>query len=196
MSSTTSTARSLTELDTAELVRACVTGVQPAWRALVERHSALVWKIARSHRLSPADCEEVFQLTWLSVYQHLGKLREPQRFADWLTTCARRESLKQLARSSRYLPVGDSTQFDREDASAEPGDAPDRALLAAERRAEVQAALRRLPPRDQALLTLLTAEPAPGYDEISRVLGVARGSIGPLRGRALRRLAEELGETR
>jgi RNA polymerase sigma factor (sigma-70 family) len=195
MSASTSTALPLTELDTAELVRSCVTGVQPAWRTLVERHSALVWKIARSHRLSPADCEEVFQLTWLSVYQHLGKLREQQRFAVWLTTCARRESLKQLTRSSRYLPVGDSTQFDRE-VPAEPADAPDRALLAAERRTEVQAALRRLPPRDQALLTLLAADPAPGYDEISRTLGVARGSIGPLRGRALRRLAEELGETR
>jgi RNA polymerase sigma factor (sigma-70 family) len=194
MSSPASTARPLTELDTPELVRACVTGVEPAWHALVERYSALVWKITRSHRLSQADCEEVFQLTWLSVYQHLGKLREPQRFADWLTTCARRESLKQLTRTSRYLPVGDSTQFDRE-ASAEPGDAPDHALLAAERRAEVLAALRRLPPRDQALFSLLSADPTPGYDEISRILGVARGSIGPLRGRALRRLAEELGET-
>ncbi|MFF0294320.1 RNA polymerase sigma factor [Kitasatospora sp. NPDC004614] len=184
------------DLGTAELVRDCLAGAQPAWRALVERYSALVWKIARSHRLSSADCEEVYQLTWLRVYQHLANLREPHRFPDWLTTCARRESLKQVSRTGRYLPIGDSTEFERGAAAADQSEAPDHALLLDERRTEVLTALRRLPARDQALLTLLSADPAPGYDEISRVLGVARGSVGPLRGRALRRLAEELEAAR
>ncbi|MFI6689967.1 RNA polymerase sigma factor [Streptomyces sp. NPDC050485] len=180
--------------DTATLVRRCLEGAQPAWRALVERYSPLVWKIARSHRLGNQDCEEVYQLTWLRAYQHLAKVREPHRFADWLTTCARRESLKQLAREGRYLPIGDSAKFERQ--STEPGDAPDHHVLRHERRAEVHTALRRLPSRDQALLALISADPAPGYDEISRTLGVARGSVGPLRGRALRRLAEELASLR
>ncbi len=50
------------------------------------------------------------------------------------------------------------------------------------------AAFRKLPPRDQALLGVLMADPAPSYDEASRILGVPIGSIGPMRQRALARL--------
>ncbi|MCI3240102.1 RNA polymerase sigma factor [Streptomyces spinosisporus] len=172
----------------AELVAGCLAGSQRAWAALVERYSPLVWTVARSHRLSPADCEEVYQLTWLRVYQSMARLHSPHRFAAWITTCARRESLKQCRSTGRYVPVGDGSFFDR----PATGNGPETAVLSGERRSEVLAALSQLPSRDRALLTLLSADPAPGYDEVSRTLGIARGSVGPLRGRALRRLAERL----
>ncbi|MCX5142757.1 RNA polymerase sigma factor [Streptomyces sp. NBC_00338] len=171
------------------LVAACLSGSQTAWAALVERYAPLVWTVARSHRLSSADCEEVFQLTWLRVYQSLPGMHTPERFPAWLTTCARRESLKQYERSGRYVPVGDAGSLERP-VAAQPG--PEDALLARERDAEVLVALAELPDRDQRLLALLSADPAPGYDEVSRRLGIARGSVGPLRGRALHRLAEQL----
>ncbi|MCN9244844.1 sigma-70 family RNA polymerase sigma factor [Streptomyces sp. RY43-2] len=172
-----------------DLIAHCLSGSQEAWSALVERYAPLVWTVARSHRLSTPDCEEVFQLTWLRVYRSLPRLHTPERFPAWLTTCARRESLKQLERSGRYVPVGGAGTLDRPTA-AEPG--PEEHLLVRERRAHVHAALARLPDRDRRLLTLLSADPAPGYDEVSRRLGIARGSVGPLRGRALRRLAEQM----
>ncbi|MEV7730378.1 sigma-70 family RNA polymerase sigma factor [Streptomyces sp. NPDC087917] len=172
-----------------ELVSACLSGSQQAWAALVERYAPVVWTVARSHRLSQADCEEVFQLTWLRVYQSLPKMHTPERFPAWLTTCARRESLKQYERSGKYVPVGDTGSLERP-AAAHPG--PEDALLSRERSAEVLSALAELPERDQQLLALLSADPAPGYDEVSRRLGIARGSVGPLRGRALRRLGEQL----
>ncbi|MFE7168812.1 RNA polymerase sigma factor [Streptomyces sp. NPDC057616] len=172
-----------------ELIALCRTGSQDAWSALVARYAPLVWTVARSHRLSDADCEEVFQLTWLRVYRSLPRLHTPERFPAWLTTCARRESLKQYERSGRYVPVGDGGTLDRPTA-AQPG--PEEGLLVRERGAEVLAALARLPDRDRQLLALLSADPSPGYDEVARRLGIARGSVGPLRGRALRRLAEQL----
>ncbi|MEU1913412.1 RNA polymerase sigma factor [Streptomyces massasporeus] len=172
----------------AELVADCLAGSQRAWAALVEQYSPLVWTVARSHRLDPADCEEVYQLTWLRVYQSLARLHSPHRFPAWITTCARRESLRQYQRAARYVPVGDGSVLDRPD--AEHG--PEGALLSRERRSEVLVALSGLPARDRALLSLLSADPAPGYDEVSRRLGIARGSVGPLRARALRRLAEGL----
>ncbi|MGI5403144.1 RNA polymerase sigma factor [Streptomyces sp. CA-135486] len=171
------------------LVTACLAGEPDAWDALVERYSPRVWLIARSHRLSAQDCEEVYQLTWLRTCQNLHKLYARDRFPAWLTTCARRESLKQLARSGRYVPVGDGGVLDRPTA-VEGG--PEDAVLTHERRTEVVRALRELPSRDRELLTLLSADPAPSYDEVSRRLGIARGSVGPLRGRALRRLEEQL----
>jgi RNA polymerase sigma factor (sigma-70 family) len=175
-------------LSDAELVADCLSGSQRAWAALVERHSSLVWTVARSHRLSPADCEEVYQLTWLCVYRSLARLHSPHRIPAWITTCARRESIRQYRRTGRCIPVGDGSFFDR----PATGNGPESTVLFGERRSEVLAALSQLPSRDRALLTLLSADPAPGYDEVSRTLGIARGSVGPLRGRALRRLAERL----
>lgn len=172
----------------AELVADCLAGSQRAWTALVEQYSPLVWTVARSHRLRPADCEEVYQLTWLRVHQSLARLHSPHRFPAWITTCARRESLKQCQKSGRYVPVGDGSAFDRP--AADHG--PESALLSRERRSEILLALSELPARDRALLALLSADPAPGYDDVSRRLGIARGSVGPLRGRALRRLADRL----
>ena len=94
------------------LVAACVAGDQQAWHTLVERLSPLVWTIARSHRLSPADCQDVYQLTWMRAVQHLHKLRSPDRLAAWLTTTARRECLRQIELSRRHVPVGDSALLD------------------------------------------------------------------------------------
>jgi len=44
------------------------------------------------------------------------------------------------------------------------------------------------------LLGVLMVDPAPSYDEVSRELGLPRGSIGPLRRRALTRLRALLPE--
>ena len=52
----------------------------------------------------------------------------------------------------------------------------------------MQRALDQLPPRWRALLVLLAMDPAPSYEEISQRLSMPVGSIGPTRGRALRRL--------
>ena len=45
-----------------------------------------------------------------------------------------------------------------------------------------------LPERDRQLLTLLIKDPAPSYAEISELLKIPIGSIGPKRARALDRL--------
>jgi DNA-directed RNA polymerase specialized sigma24 family protein len=50
----------------------------------------------------------------------------------------------------------------------------------------------RLPARDQRLLRMLVADPQPSYEEIGTALAMPIGSIGPTRGRALRRLRREL----
>jgi hypothetical protein len=56
----------------------------------------------------------------------------------------------------------------------------------------VAAALRRLPTRDQTLLTLLMDSPSPSYSQLSAELSMAVGSIGPSRARSLGRLRREL----
>ncbi|MGW7467889.1 RNA polymerase sigma factor, partial [Streptomyces xantholiticus] len=56
------------------LVDECLAGSQESWNRIVDRYTPLIWAIARGHRLSEADCEDVCQITWMRVIQHLGKL--------------------------------------------------------------------------------------------------------------------------
>jgi RNA polymerase sigma factor (sigma-70 family) len=167
--------------DVAALVRAAAAGDQGAWYALVERFSALPWAVCRSCRLSASDAADVNQVVWLRLIEHLDRLRQPERLAGWLVTVTRRECLRVL------------TQRARESGSVVPelvdqGDGGEARLLAAERAVAVRVALQRIPPRCQALLRLLVADPGASYEDVSQALGMPLGSIGPTRLRCLEQL--------
>ncbi|ATW52894.1 RNA polymerase subunit sigma [Streptomyces peucetius subsp. caesius ATCC 27952] len=172
-----------------ELVDDCIAGNQDGWNRIVERYTPLIWAIARGHRLSTADCEDVSQTTWMRVIQHLGKLRDPEKLSQWIAVSARRESLKHIEKSGRSVPVGDSPAFDRPEPSE---NHPEEAALAKERDNEVLLAYCALSSKCQALLGLLVTDPPMSYDEISATLGMPRGSLGPIRSRCLAHLGKLL----
>ena len=169
----------------AAIVAAAARGDQAAWNQLVERHSSLLWAIARAHRLSRSDAADVVQTTWLRLVEHLPEIRNPEGVGAWLATTARRESVRAARRGVRCEP---SDRIEEPDEAA----GPDGRLLAEERDAAVARAFRRLPARDRMLLRLLTLDPAPSYEEIGAALDMPVGSIGPTRGRALERLRRAL----
>ncbi|MGA5817708.1 RNA polymerase sigma factor [Kitasatospora sp. NPDC094028] len=172
-----------------ELVDDCIAGNQDSWSRIVERYTPLIWAIARGHRLSTADCEDVSQTTWMRVIQHLGKLRDPEKLSQWIAVSARRESLKHIEKSGRTSPVGDSPVFDQSEPTE---NHPEEIALAKERDNEVLLAYCALSPKCQALLGLLVTDPPMSYDEISATLGMPRGSLGPIRSRCLAHLAKLL----
>ena len=172
---------------TPNIVEAAVRGDQRAWNALVDRYTNLLWAVARAHRLESGDAADVVQNSWLRLIEHLATIRNPEGIGAWLSTTARRECLRVLRRSARCQP---SDTVDELIESQSP--AIDARLLRDDRAAELVAALDRLPARDRALLRMLSADPAPSYEEIGAALGMPIGSIGPTRGRALARLRREL----
>ena len=56
---------------TDELVVRARGGDGDAWARLVERHSGLLWSIARSHGLNDADSGDVVQTTWLRLVERI-----------------------------------------------------------------------------------------------------------------------------
>jgi DNA-directed RNA polymerase specialized sigma24 family protein len=66
----------------------------------------------------------------------------------------------------------------------------DELLLAAERRQALLDGLGELTPQQRELLVMLTADPPYAYAEISRILGIPIGSIGPTRSRVLDKLRD------
>lgn len=177
------------------LVRSAVDGDAAAWKALVEGMSPLVWSVVRAHRLSDADGHEVYQTTWFRFAQHLGRLREPDKAGSWLASTARHECLKVLRGLTRLTLTDDPQVLDR--ASEER--TPEQTLIDAEEEADQAERIRRLwqefealGERCRQLLRVLIASPPPSYLEVSAALGIAVGSIGPLRQRCLRRLRARL----
>jgi RNA polymerase sigma factor (sigma-70 family) len=177
------------------LVRAAVDGDAAAWKALVEGLSPLVWSVVRAHRLSDADGHEVYQTVWFRFAQHLGRIREPDKAGSWLASTARNECLKVIRGLTRLLPTDDPQVLDRisEDRT------PEQSLIDAEDQADEAERIRllwqefeELGDRCRQLLRVLMASPPPSYVEVSVALGIAVGSIGPLRQRCLRRLRARL----
>jgi RNA polymerase sigma factor (sigma-70 family) len=176
------------ERDTAALVEAAAAGEAQAWQELIDRYAVLIRSVCRSHRLSDADREDVTQMTWLRAVEHIGRLRDPERFGAWLATTARRECLRVLQGRKRVVPTCDEVRNPLFAAHVD----EDEIAVAAERRVAVRQALTTLPAKQRTLLRLLHSDREPSYDDISARLGMPIGSIGPTRGRALERLRKEI----
>ncbi|MEV7323327.1 sigma-70 family RNA polymerase sigma factor [Streptomyces sp. NPDC093970] len=177
------------------LVQSAVDGDAAAWKALVEGLSPLVWSVVRAHRLSDADGHEVYQTVWFRFAQHLGRIREPDKAGSWLASTARNECLKVIRGLTRLLPTDDPQVLDR----VSDDRTPEQSLIDAEDRADEAERIRllwqefeELGERCRQLLRVLMASPPPSYVEVSGALGIAVGSIGPLRQRCLRRLRARL----
>jgi RNA polymerase sigma factor (sigma-70 family) len=170
------------EVSIDRLVDAAKRGDHRAWDALVARYGGMVWAVARAHRLCDADAADASQATWLKLLEHVGSLKDPAALGGWLATTARRECLRILRNAARVDPLADAPE------TADGGPGLDARLLAGERDAHLWRAFEALGPRDQALLRMLAADPAPSYVEIGAALDMPIGSIGPTRARALARL--------
>lgn len=172
-----------------DLVTCARNGEKRAWDALVERYAPLTWSICRQYRLDDADAEDVGQVVWLKLVEHLDQLRDPAALPGWLATTARRECVRMLRAAGRP-PAGDQV-LDVENIPDVQTVTAEQELLAAERHAALREALTRLPPGCQELLALLMADPPVPYAEISARLGISIGSIGPNRSRCLDRLRRD-----
>lgn len=171
-----------------EIVRRAADGDQDAWNELIRKYSSLLWWTARGFRLSDEQAADVVQVTWLRLLENIGRIRDPERLSAWLLTTARRRCIDELNAAARERPLDDH-YLDL----ASDEDGPEECALRNEPRQAVRTALGRLPESQQRMLLLLVASPQLSYQEISTRLGIPIGSIGPSRGRALRRLHVELG---
>lgn len=158
-------------------------GDDDAWRELVDRHAGLVWSIIRTFAIGPDAQDDVFQTVWLRLAESLATIREPERLAAWLARVARNEAVAVYRSRRRVVP------------SEEPGAGmvrtlpdPSEGLTRSEEHLAVKRGLAAIGRKCQRLLTLLVATPELSYAEVSELLEIPVGSIGPRRARCLRAL--------
>jgi len=77
------------EKSDAELVEACRRGVETAWNALVERYQRLIITIPRRAGLSEEQAADVFQEVFLTLFEKLNEIEQPERIRSWMVTTAK-----------------------------------------------------------------------------------------------------------
>jgi RNA polymerase sigma factor (sigma-70 family) len=180
----------------AALVGRARAGDEGAWAELVRRYDPLLTKITCSYRLNADDAEDVRQMVWTRLFEHIHELREPRALPGWISTTAARTCLRVIQQRRRSVPVdtSDSQVMDRVKIAAtwsgDESPAVDDDLVRTERRHAVRRGLAELTTSQRQLLLLLAADPPVPYAQISRQVGMPVGSIGPTRARLLRKLRD------
>jgi RNA polymerase sigma factor (sigma-70 family) len=161
-------------------------GDATTWSSTVRQFEGLLRSAARVVLRSDADVDEAVQRTWVLLFRHADRINDPKALPGWLSTTARREALAILRGQQRAIPsedVADRVAPDDTDVAT--------ALMDDELRRALDQAVETLPRSQRLIVQALLREPE-SYDALSAELGIPRGSLGPLRGRAVRALRAQL----
>jgi len=173
---------------TSELVHDAAKGDERAWTELVKRFGPMVERIARRTGLNIVDAADVQQATWIQLMRRINQLRDPDRIGAWLATTARRESQRVAVARNRAVLSSDPLT----DASVVPDDSTvEKAVLGSHYEPRLESALARLPTSQRQIILSLTSGEGLSYEEVADFLGLAVGSIGPMRFRGLQALRRD-----
>jgi len=179
------------EWSNTRLVQECLEGNEAAWNALVDRFKNLIYSIPVKYGAPPQDAADIFQAVCLDLFNELPKLRDAEALAAWLI---RITSHKCYHWKQSQRPGSDADERELESHADAGPIAPD-VLAEVEREEMVRESLHQLTPRCRRMIELLFFEQPPiPYEEVARRLNLARGSIGFIRGRCLKRLKKILEE--
>ena len=158
------------------------------------RHQRRAVRIAFHYLRDAADADEAVQDAFVKSYLHLGTFREDLPFEVWFTRilingCLDR--LKARRRRERWMaptPV-DAMGNERDPADYLPsrGPSPEDQLLSGERRAQLDAALAKLPERQRLIFTLSHFD-GQSSREVSAMTGLNESTVRVHLFRAIRRL--------
>jgi len=155
-------------LDDVELVARARRGDEHAYEELVLRYSDIAFRTAYVATGSTADAEEAALEGFVKAHRALSRFREGAPFRPWLLRIVGNEARNQRRAAGRR--EGLELKVARADRAGDAAPSPEAAVLAAERRAELLAALNRLDPDFRQvvacryLLELNVAETAAALD--------------------------------
>ena len=181
-------------VDDRSLVARASRGDVEAFTKLVRTHSSLVYRVAL-RILGSEYAQDASQEVWVRVWKNMSGFRGESAFSTWLYRIALNTCLSVRQRESRRQ----EREYGGEEMPylAEPprGEAdPEAAVLRAERKREIEAALLRVRAEHRAALILRHMEGL-SYAEIAEVLevpdGTAKGWVSRGRAAILMALAEE-----
>ena len=180
----------------AELLQACRRGEETAWNDLVDRYQRLISTIPRRAGLSEEQAADVFQEVFLTLFEKLDEIEQPDRLRSWLVTTAKFKTWRVYKgekisfQSFDFEEIGGvESAFDVRDESP----LPDAVLVEIEQQHLIRTAIDSLDERSRKIITMLyLRHPAASYAQVAAAIGVSETSISPLRARSLEKLVKLL----
>ena len=175
------------------LVARASRGDVDSFTKLVRANSSLVYRVSL-RMLGSDDAQDASQEVWIRVWRNIRGFRGESAFSTWLYRITMNTCLSMRQRESRRQDheVGSETPYLSEPSGGEAD--PEAAALSAERREEIEAALKHVRAEHRAALVLRHMEGL-SYAEIAEVLevpdGTAKGWVSRGRAAMLIALAEE-----
>src|SRR5262245_28230211 len=177
------------EWSNTRLVAECLNGNEQGWQALVDRYKNLIYSIILKYSAPPQEAADLFQAVCLDLFNELSRIRDADAIPAWLIRVTNNKCYHWKRRQRGSPEEWDDRMHEVE------GDSPLTAemLVDVERQQMVRDAIGELSPRCREMVSMLFFEHPPRpYTEVANRLSLARGSIGFIRGRCLRRLKKIL----
>ena len=152
------------------LVARAQEGDLPAFEELVRKYQREIYNLACRLVQDAEEAKDMAQQTFLQAYIHIRDFRHQSQFRTWLFRIAINQCYNFMKSKKKYGEPMDSQKL-----TLVGEDSPEAALVAAEERKRLYAALEHLPPKQQAVLTL-KLEQGLSYKEISEQLGGTAGA--------------------
>jgi RNA polymerase sigma-70 factor (ECF subfamily) len=178
-----------------QAIRQVLGGDRDAYRVLMERHFATIFRVTFRITGNEQDAEEAAQEAFLRAYNKLPEFRHNAGFGTWVYRIAMNCALNLVERRNREASWNAApleTEYGTEKFASEPQRGPEQALLDREAVHLRERAMRQLTPMERTAFVLRHMEDQP-IGEIAAALGVPANSakqavfraVGKLR-RALR----------
>ena len=177
-------------MDDAELVASARAGDPEAFATLVGRYEKRIARLVRG-MVPESDTEDVTQEAFLKAYRKLGNFDGRSSFYTWLFRIASNTAMdwRKKERHRRHAPLPEGPQGEDAVESREPG--PEHAGQRRELAARIDEAIQSLPDKYHEILVLREIDGL-SYEEISKELGMSKGTVESRLFRARERLREKL----
>ena len=163
-----------------------------AFRALVERHSRSVFRLAFRMTGNEQDAEDVVQESFLRAYRQLGRFESRANFGTWLYRITANCAVDMMrARQARHDQARGETLEEGAASVCSEQAGPERLARSAEIQRQVEDAMADLSPLERAAFTLRHYE-GRTIEEISRTLGLGTSAAKHSVFRAVRKLRAAL----
>jgi RNA polymerase sigma-70 factor (ECF subfamily) len=136
-----------------QLIGAALGGDLTAFGTIVERYWNMVVGLAMSKITEPAEAEDIAQESFLKAYSQLHSLRQPSRFAGWLSRIAMQQCSNSIRRRIRCRSALGCKATGIEDVDAETAETGNHRLTAGQRYF-IRERVQRLPVKFQKLIMM------------------------------------------
>jgi RNA polymerase sigma-70 factor (ECF subfamily) len=175
-----------------DLISLAAAGDHSAFHMLVERHRAMVYRVAYQFAGNHHDAEDIAQEVFIKVYRSLSRFRQDAQLTSWMYRIAMNACIDHRRRHSPAgaAPFGEEAELKMLNTPEEaPG--PEECAYAGELGEVLETEIQRLPP-GQRVVFIMRHHQGLKLGEIAQALGLAEGTVKRQLHAAVHRLRQAL----